>query len=107
MEELNNTGKLECATNLKGSLITCFVGRVYILIFKLFFATNLKELLFSFTCLQAFYQVGILLVLNFSGTSVLSLKKHNREYANDVKDTVIFNAFVLCQVSHESHAAQL
>lgn len=54
--------------------------------------------------IQAFYQVGILLVLNFSGTSVLSLKKHSREYANDVKDTVIFNAFVLCQIFNEFNA---
>lgn len=41
----------------------------------------------------------MLLVLNFRGKSILRLEDETREHANDVKNTVIFNAFVLCQVS--------
>lgn len=45
------------------------------------------------------YQVGVLLVLNFAGKSILGLKG-DKVHAVDVKNTVIFNAFVLCQVSN-------
>ncbi|KAJ0007799.1 hypothetical protein Pint_30511 [Pistacia integerrima] len=48
--------------------------------------------------LQAFYQVTVLLVLNFRGTSILQLKSKTREHANDVKNTMIFNTFVFCQI---------
>lgn len=47
--------------------------------------------------LQALYQVGVLLILNYTGKSILRL--NTKERANEVKNTVIFNAFVLCQVS--------
>jgi hypothetical protein len=49
--------------------------------------------------LQALYQVIVLLVLNFWGRSILHLNG-DRAYAVDVKNTMIFNAFVLCQVSN-------
>lgn len=49
--------------------------------------------------LQAVYQVIVLLVLDFWGTSILQLNPDNSKYAVDLKNTLIFNAFVLCQVS--------
>ncbi|XP_065849241.1 calcium-transporting ATPase 8, plasma membrane-type-like [Euphorbia lathyris] len=54
--------------------------------------------------LQAVYQVSVLLVLNFHGKSLLGLKDDNPEEANKVKDTLIFNAFVLCQIFNEFNA---
>ncbi|KAA8541543.1 hypothetical protein F0562_022695 [Nyssa sinensis] len=48
--------------------------------------------------IQALYQVSVLLVLNFFGKSILNLKDDSMEHANDVKNTLIFNAFVLCQI---------
>lgn len=48
--------------------------------------------------LQALYQVSVLLVLNFWGKSILHLD--NVENPAQVKNTMIFNAFVLCQVSN-------
>lgn len=48
--------------------------------------------------LQALYQVTILLVLNFWGESILNLKQDGTEHANMVKNSLIFNGFVLCQV---------
>ncbi|XP_042966466.1 calcium-transporting ATPase 9, plasma membrane-type-like isoform X2 [Carya illinoinensis] len=52
--------------------------------------------------IQAVYQVSILLVLNFCGTSILHLD--NVENPTQVKNTVIFNAFVLCQIFNEFNA---
>ncbi|KAM6561882.1 hypothetical protein CsatB_021880 [Cannabis sativa] len=55
--------------------------------------------------IQALYQVTVLLVLNFSGKSVLRLNGDtNKAHAEDVKNTVIFNAFVLCQIFNEFNA---
>ena len=48
---------------------------------------------------QAMYQVSVLLVLNFRGRSILGLNHDNNVHAIKVKNTLIFNAFVLCQVS--------
>lgn len=45
---------------------------------------------------QALYQVAVLLVLNFHGMAILNLT--NDEHGHAVKNTLIFNAFVLCQV---------
>ncbi|KAJ8500023.1 hypothetical protein OPV22_010575 [Ensete ventricosum] len=53
---------------------------------------------------QAVYQVTILLVLNFGGRSILDLKNDNRAHADQVKNTVIFNTFVLCQIFNEFNA---
>ncbi|EEF44149.1 cation-transporting atpase plant, putative [Ricinus communis] len=54
--------------------------------------------------IQAAYQVIVLLVLNFHGKSLLGLKNDDPEHANKVKDTLIFNAFVLCQIFNEFNA---
>ncbi|CAK9325849.1 unnamed protein product [Citrullus colocynthis] len=53
--------------------------------------------------IQAFYQVTVLLVLNFRGRSLLHLDHSNLE-AIKVKNTLIFNAFVLCQIFNEFNA---
>ncbi|KAL8217334.1 hypothetical protein R6Q57_020707 [Mikania cordata] len=52
--------------------------------------------------IQALYQVAVLLVLNFCGTAILNLKKDER--GNAVKNTLIFNTFVLCQIFNEFNA---
>ncbi|KAL6496884.1 Calcium-transporting ATPase 9, plasma membrane-type [Orobanche gracilis] len=54
--------------------------------------------------IQAIYQVAVLLVLNFAGVSILNLDTNQREQANMVKNTVVFNAFVLCQIFNEFNA---
>jgi Ca2+-transporting ATPase len=48
--------------------------------------------------IQAIYQVIILLVLNYSGTKILKLSGTSDQQML-VKNTIIFNAFVFCQVS--------
>ncbi|KAG0463170.1 hypothetical protein HPP92_021646 [Vanilla planifolia] len=53
---------------------------------------------------QAFYQVTILLVLNFGGRSLLRLNHNTREHADKVKNTFIFNTFVFCQIFNEFNA---
>lgn len=45
------------------------------------------------------YQVSVLLILNFEGRNILSLRHEINTYAVKVKNTIIFNAFVLCRVS--------
>lgn len=37
-------------------------------------------------------------MLNFGGRTILGLNHETRERANGVKNTMIFNAFVFCQV---------
>ncbi|KAL2340511.1 hypothetical protein Fmac_008451 [Flemingia macrophylla] len=54
--------------------------------------------------IQAMYQVSVLLVLNFRGRSILGLSHENYEHAIKVKNTLIFNAFVLCQIFNEFNA---
>lgn len=53
---------------------------------------------------QALYQVTVLLVLNFKGISILHLEGESRQHASDVKNTMIFNAFVLSQIFNEFNA---
>ncbi|KAJ8499066.1 hypothetical protein OPV22_009618 [Ensete ventricosum] len=53
---------------------------------------------------QALYQVTVLLVLNFGGRSILHLKNDTRAHADKVKNTFIFNTFVLCQIFNEFNA---
>ncbi|THG23244.1 hypothetical protein TEA_026614 [Camellia sinensis var. sinensis] len=48
--------------------------------------------------IQALYQVTVLLILNFQGRSILNLKHYNLDHATKVKNTLIFNAFVFCQI---------
>uniref|UniRef100_A0A6N2LPL3 Calcium-transporting ATPase n=1 Tax=Salix viminalis TaxID=40686 RepID=A0A6N2LPL3_SALVM len=54
--------------------------------------------------IQALYQIAVLLVLNFRGLSILHLNQDDRKHATIVKNTMIFNAFVLCQVFNEFNA---
>ncbi|GAY44634.1 hypothetical protein CUMW_083410 [Citrus unshiu] len=49
---------------------------------------------------QAIYQVAILLTLQFKGRSILGVKE-------SVKDTMIFNTFVLCQIFNEFNERKL
>ncbi|XP_044483971.1 putative calcium-transporting ATPase 13, plasma membrane-type [Mangifera indica] len=49
---------------------------------------------------QALYQIAILLILQFRGESIFGVNEK-------VKDTLIFNAFVLCQVFNEFNARKL
>lgn len=53
---------------------------------------------------QALYQVSILLILNFTGSHFSLLKQGSVEYQNKLKNTLIFNAFVFCQVFNEFNA---
>ncbi|XP_057433537.1 calcium-transporting ATPase 8, plasma membrane-type-like [Lotus japonicus] len=54
--------------------------------------------------IQAMYQVSVLLVLNFRGRSILGLTHDKFDHAVKVKNTLIFNAFVLCQIFNEFNA---
>ncbi|KAK9747710.1 hypothetical protein RND81_02G010600 [Saponaria officinalis] len=49
---------------------------------------------------QAFYQISILLILQFKGTSIFNV-------TTEVKDTLIFNTFVLCQVFNEFNSRRM
>ncbi|XP_019192560.1 PREDICTED: putative calcium-transporting ATPase 13, plasma membrane-type [Ipomoea nil] len=49
---------------------------------------------------QALYQIIVLLVLQFRGSSIFGVNKR-------VKDTLIFNTFVFCQVFNEFNARKL
>ncbi|KAL2503195.1 Calcium-transporting ATPase 8 [Forsythia ovata] len=54
--------------------------------------------------IQALYQVTVLLVLNFGGTKILNIEHDNRDHAVKLKNTLIFNAFVFCQIFNEFNA---
>ncbi|KAJ8899044.1 hypothetical protein K2173_008875 [Erythroxylum novogranatense] len=54
--------------------------------------------------IQALYQIAVLLVLNFGGKRILHLNPESNEHATVEKNTVIFNAFVLCQIFNEFNA---
>ncbi|KAL5988709.1 Calcium-transporting ATPase 12, plasma membrane-type [Asimina triloba] len=49
---------------------------------------------------QALYQIAVLLILQFKGESILGVKK-------ELRNTIIFNTFVLCQVFNEFNARKL
>ncbi|EEC72600.1 hypothetical protein OsI_06071 [Oryza sativa Indica Group] len=51
--------------------------------------------------IQAVFQVTVLLTLNFRGRDLLHLTQDTLDHANKVKNTFIFNTFVLCQVFNE------
>lgn len=52
---------------------------------------------------QALYQVSVLLFLNFCGESILP-KQDTKAHDYQVKNTLIFNAFVMCQIFNEFNA---
>ncbi|GER26956.1 calcium-transporting ATPase 8 family protein [Striga asiatica] len=54
--------------------------------------------------IQALYQVTVLLVLNFGGRRILNLQHDTPDHAFRVRNTLIFNAFVFCQVFNEFNA---
>ncbi|KAE8697077.1 Calcium-transporting ATPase 12, plasma membrane-type [Hibiscus syriacus] len=54
--------------------------------------------------IQAVYQVTVLLILNFDGKRILRLEHESSEHATREKNTLIFNAFVLCQIFNEFNA---
>ncbi|KAL6888430.1 hypothetical protein ACP4OV_009456 [Aristida adscensionis] len=51
--------------------------------------------------IQAVFQVAVLLTLNFRGRDLLHLTSDTLDHSSKVKNTVIFNTFVLCQVFNE------
>ncbi|XP_057535535.1 calcium-transporting ATPase 9, plasma membrane-type-like [Amaranthus tricolor] len=53
---------------------------------------------------QALYQVAILLIFNFGGSSFAIFKEGDNEHQHKLKNTLIFNAFVLCQLFNEFNA---
>ncbi|XP_068643358.1 calcium-transporting ATPase 5, plasma membrane-type-like [Aristolochia californica] len=53
---------------------------------------------------QALYQVAVLLVLNFAGRNILNLEHDSKGHADKVKNTLIFNTFVFCQIFNEFNA---
>ncbi|GMH03860.1 hypothetical protein Nepgr_005699 [Nepenthes gracilis] len=54
--------------------------------------------------IQALYQVIVLLVLNFQGRNLPFIKGHSWEQETKLKNTLVFNAFVLCQIFNEFNA---
>ncbi|XP_039033866.1 calcium-transporting ATPase 9, plasma membrane-type-like [Hibiscus syriacus] len=55
--------------------------------------------------IQALHQVAVLLVLNFSSLTILGLKDDgDKAHAYKVKNSLIFNAFVMCQKFNEFNA---
>ncbi|KAK7827252.1 calcium-transporting atpase 9 [Quercus suber] len=54
--------------------------------------------------IQALYQVTLLLVLSFQGRSLLNLEGDTISHALKVKNTLIFNSFVLLQIFNEFNA---
>ncbi|XP_008223850.2 PREDICTED: calcium-transporting ATPase 10, plasma membrane-type-like [Prunus mume] len=51
---------------------------------------------------QGVYQIVAILIINFQGRSLL--KSYTRGHAIKVKNTMIFNTFVVCQVIHQLEA---
>ncbi|KAI7999123.1 Calcium-transporting ATPase 12, plasma membrane-type [Camellia lanceoleosa] len=49
---------------------------------------------------QASYQITVLLILEFKGSTIFGVNKN-------VKDTLVFNSFVLCQVFNEFNARKM
>ncbi|CAL5350378.1 unnamed protein product [Camellia sinensis] len=49
---------------------------------------------------QALYQITVLLILEFKGNTIFGVNKN-------VKDTLVFNSFVLCQVFNEFNARKM
>ncbi|XP_020109417.1 calcium-transporting ATPase 8, plasma membrane-type-like isoform X2 [Ananas comosus] len=57
--------------------------------------------------IQAVFQITVLLTLNFRGRSILHLNNDSPSHAEKVKNTFIFNSFVLCQVFNEFNSRKL
>ncbi|KAH9619537.1 hypothetical protein KSS87_018651, partial [Heliosperma pusillum] len=57
--------------------------------------------------IQAVYQATVLLVIKFKGQNILYLQQETSEPSDKIKNTVIFNIFVLCQIFNEFNARRL
>jgi Ca2+-transporting ATPase len=53
--------------------------------------------------MQAIYQIIVLMILNFAGIKILKLSG-THDHKTLVKNTIIFNAFVFCQLFNEVNA---
>ncbi|CAH8317845.1 unnamed protein product [Eruca vesicaria subsp. sativa] len=61
----------------------------------------ITKLMWAKFVVQVGYQVTALLLINFHGGSILKLENKSLDHANKVKNTLIFNSFVFCQVFNE------
>ncbi|KAL1368122.1 calcium-transporting ATPase 9, plasma membrane-type-like [Arachis hypogaea] len=58
--------------------------------------------------IQAIYQVTILLILNFGWQSMnLGDDQYFKSHSLQVKNTLIFNTFILCQIFNEFNARKI
>nr|VDC75182.1 unnamed protein product [Brassica rapa] len=64
-------------------------------------APFITKLMWAKFVLQVAYQVTALLLLNFHGESILKLENKSLDHAYKVKNTLVFNSFVFCQVFNE------
>ncbi|XP_048600191.1 calcium-transporting ATPase 8, plasma membrane-type-like [Brassica napus] len=64
-------------------------------------APFITKLMWAKFVLQVAYQVTALLLLNFRGESILKLENKSVDHAYKVKNTLVFNSFVFCQVFNE------
>ncbi|KAL0835110.1 hypothetical protein Bca101_086999 [Brassica carinata] len=64
-------------------------------------APFITKLMWAKFVLQVAYQVTALLLLNFHGESILKLENKSVDHAYKVKNTLVFNSFVFCQVFNE------
>ncbi|KAJ0251417.1 hypothetical protein HA466_0123780 [Hirschfeldia incana] len=64
-------------------------------------APFITKLMWAKFIVQVAYQVTALLLLNFHGESILKLENKSLDHAYKVKNTLVFNSFVFCQVFNE------
>ncbi|KAL0726998.1 hypothetical protein Bca4012_023091 [Brassica carinata] len=64
-------------------------------------APFITKLMWAKFVVQVGYQVTALLLLNFRGESILKLENKSLDHAYKVKNTLVFNSFVFCQVFNE------
>ncbi|KAF8114003.1 hypothetical protein N665_0043s0073 [Sinapis alba] len=64
-------------------------------------APFITKLMWAKFVVQVAYQVTALLLLNFHGESILKLENKSLDHAYKVKNTLVFNSFVFCQVFNE------
>lgn len=73
-------------------IMVCYICRFILCFLVQIFQLN------TWFFVQALFQVSVLLTLNFKGISLLQLRSDDKAHADKVKNTFIFNTFVLCQV---------
>lgn len=97
MEESLNTGRCNCL--FAGYSLCCYYVEKFRFALFFFLTIYILNILNGGEKFQASYQVSVLLVLNFQGKRILNLESDSNAHSNKVKNTLIFNSFVLCQVS--------